>query len=40
MKILITGVAGLIGSNLSKYLIKKGHQIIGVDDLLFVVDCR
>ena len=33
MKILITGVAGLIGSNLSKYLIKKGHQIIGVDDL-------
>ena len=32
-KVLITGVAGLIGSNLSKYLIKKGHSIIGIDDL-------
>ena len=33
MKILITGGAGFIGSNLSEFLLKKGHEIILVDDL-------
>ncbi len=33
MNILITGVAGFIGSNLSRALIKKGHTIYGIDDL-------
>lgn len=33
MKILITGVAGFLGSNLSRVLLKKGHTILGVDDL-------
>ncbi len=33
MKILITGVAGLVGSNLAKHLLKKGHDVIGIDDL-------
>ena len=34
MKVLITGVAGLIGSNFAEYLIKKdGIEIIGIDDL-------
>jgi len=32
-KVLITGVAGLLGSNLSRYLISNGHQIIGIDNL-------
>ena len=32
-KILITGVAGLIGSHLSKYLCNIGHTVIGIDDL-------
>jgi len=33
MKILITGVAGLIGSHLSRYLLEKGHAIVGIDNL-------
>ena len=31
MKLLITGVAGFIGYNLTKELIKKKHQIFGID---------
>ena len=30
--ILVTGVAGFIGSNLYKYLLNKNYKIIGVDD--------
>jgi UDP-glucose 4-epimerase len=33
MKILITGVAGFIGSNLAKRLLEKGHTVIGIDNL-------
>ena len=35
MRILITGVAGFIGSNLAEYLLKKGHDIIGIDNLSY-----
>lgn len=31
-KILITGVAGLLGNNLSRHLIDKGHNVVGIDD--------
>ena len=31
--ILITGVAGFIGSNLSRFLVNRGYRIFGVDDL-------
>lgn len=34
MKILITGGAGFIGSNLSKELLRQGHQVIAVDNLI------
>jgi len=34
MKILITGGAGFIGSNLTKRLLKDGHEIIVLDNLL------
>lgn len=33
MKVLITGVAGFIGSNLADYLLDKGYQVVGIDDL-------
>jgi len=33
MKILITGVAGFIGSNLAKRLLGRGHSVIGIDNL-------
>lgn len=33
MKILITGVAGLLGANLSRHLLRKGHSVVGIDDL-------
>lgn len=33
MKILITGVAGFIGSNLADSLLKSGHEIVGLDNL-------
>lgn len=33
MKILITGVAGFIGSQLAKRLLNMGHNVIGIDNL-------
>ena len=33
MKILITGVAGFIGFRLAEKLLKKGHFVIGLDNL-------
>lgn len=34
MKILITGGAGFIGSNLAKRLVKDGHEVVVLDNLL------
>ncbi len=36
-KILITGVAGFIGSNLADRLVKEGHKVIGIDNLSYGV---
>jgi len=33
MKVLITGVAGLLGANFSRYLLSKGYEVAGIDDL-------
>jgi len=33
MKILVTGAAGFMGSHLVDYLVGKGHQVFGVDDM-------
>jgi UDP-glucose 4-epimerase len=32
-KVLITGVAGLLGANFSRYLLSKGYDVVGIDDL-------
>lgn len=32
-RIMVTGAAGFIGSNLCKRLISEGHDVVGVDDL-------
>lgn len=35
MKVLITGVAGFIGSNLAIRLLGRGHTVIGIDNLAY-----
>ncbi len=32
MKVLVTGAAGFLGSNLSERLIQRGHTVVGLDD--------
>lgn len=34
MKILVTGCMGFIGSNLVSHLLRQGHKIIGIDNLV------
>ena len=38
MRILITGAAGFLGSNLSHRLLDSGHEVLGVDN--FTTGCR
>ena len=33
MKVLITGVAGLLGSHFSRHLLDNGYEVIGIDNL-------
>lgn len=35
MKILVTGVAGFIGSSFAGHLLNKGHTVVGVDNLSY-----
>jgi UDP-glucuronate 4-epimerase len=33
MKIILTGIAGFIGSHLARRLLRDGHTVVGIDDL-------
>lgn len=35
MRVLITGVAGFIGSNLADRLLQEGHEVVGLDNLTY-----
>ena len=34
MKVFITGIAGFLGSHLAEALIKEGHSVRGIDNLV------
>jgi UDP-glucose 4-epimerase len=34
MNILVTGVAGFLGSHIAESFIKNGHQVLGIDNLI------
>lgn len=34
MNICITGVAGLLGSNIAKHMLNKGHEVVGIDSMI------
>jgi UDP-glucuronate 4-epimerase len=40
MKILVTGVAGFIGMHVARYLLEKGTEVIGIDNLNDYYDVR
>jgi len=31
--VVVTGCAGLLGSHFSRYLIRQGFRVVGIDDL-------
>jgi len=37
VKVLITGIAGFIGSNLAERLLNEGHEVVGIDNLSYGV---
>ena len=39
-KILVTGAAGFIGSHLSRRLLERGDQVVGLDNLNDYYDIR
>lgn len=40
MRVLLTGAAGFIGSNVARLLLAQGHEVVGADDLNDAYDVR
>ncbi|MCO7225361.1 NAD-dependent epimerase [Pleionea sp. CnH1-48] len=40
MKVLVTGAAGFIGSNVSQYLLSRGDEVVGLDNINDYYDVR
>ena len=40
MKVLVTGVAGFIGSHLARRLLDQGHEVLGIDNLNHYYDVQ
>lgn len=40
MRVLLTGCAGFIGSNVSRRLLEEGHTVLGIDNLNHAYDVR
>ena len=38
MRILITGIAGFMGSHLADSMLSEGHEVIGIDNLMGVMN--
>jgi UDP-glucose 4-epimerase len=38
MRVFITGIGGLLGSNLANFLIGQGHEVAGIDNMIGGVD--
>jgi len=34
MKVFITGISGLLGSNMARHLINNGHEVVGIDNMI------
>jgi len=35
LKVLVTGVAGFVGSNLAERLLSSGYDVVGIDNLVY-----
>jgi len=34
MRVFITGISGLLGSTMARYLINNGHEVVGIDNMI------